>query len=643
MDNAELVSGIEKLKNKARTRELLRPLYDDYFYRRLSLDALRRLPFEELRLPCVVKPSVGFFSLGVRIVRTREDWLAALAAIEQEATHWREQYPDSVVDSEDWLIEEYIDGDEYAVDVYFDAQGQAVICNILRHEFASASDVSDRLYYTGASVVRSHLAEFEAWFNKVNSLLGLRNFPTHVELRRDAQGRIRPIEFNALRFAGWCCTDVTLFSWGFHTYGCFLEGRRPDWDKALAGREGKLYTLIVLNKPENCPPVRNFDYEALSRGFARVLHGREVNLVDDEQVGLGDAGAALARDFVPAAHIDDIDGEVCQFRAERGGEVVSAAFHQHQLKAGMAGLKLFNCLNVHGGVFADGGMRAAARFNADDAVGLKGVVTQQKFCILAGINVVGDDSHGAAGRLQKLVGNAQGQPARQRAPEVAHAAKHHDHEGIHNVGLAQIGANVGNLAQGHASHASHAGAKAECQCVHARGAYAHAAGNGPVLRYGAHFKPQPGAVHDSGGSARKGQHVGVVHLIGRDNAGQNLHVFVQALLGEERTQRAVDQAGNQGFALGRTADFTAEEAAGDAASGVHFFGVFNGKGEEALVEFKRLRAHGDKHHGTAALNPHRAVGLIGHTACFKDNFLAADHGCNPDGFKNILIHKNSFA
>ena len=275
VDNPQLVGSIEKLKNKALTRELLRPLYDDYFYRRLSLDALRHLPFEELRLPCVVKPAVGFFSLGVRIVRDRADWLAALAAIEQESVHWREQYPDSVVDSEDWLIEEYIDGDEFAVDVYFDEQGQAVICNVLRHEFASASDVSDRLYYTGASVVRAHLAEFEDWFNRVNALLGLRNFPAHVELRRDAHGRIRPIEFNALRFAGWCCTDVTLFAWGFHTYGCFLEGRRPDWDQALAGREGKLYTLIVLNKPENCPPVRSFDYDALSQGFGRVLHVRK--------------------------------------------------------------------------------------------------------------------------------------------------------------------------------------------------------------------------------------------------------------------------------------------------------------------------------------------------------------------------------
>ena len=275
VDNPQLVGSIAKLKNKALTRELLRPLYGDYFYRRLSLDSLRTLPFEELRLPCVVKPSVGFFSLGVRIVRDRADWQAALAAIEHEAASWREQYPDSVVDSEDWLIEEYIDGDEFAVDVYFDAQGRAVICNILRHEFASTSDVSDRLYYTGASVVRAHLAEFEDWFNQVNALLGLRNFPTHVELRRDAQGRIRPIEFNALRFAGWCCTDITLFAWGFHSYGCFLNGQRPDWDTILQGREGKLYTLIVLNKPDNCPPVQHFDYEALCRGFGRVLHVRK--------------------------------------------------------------------------------------------------------------------------------------------------------------------------------------------------------------------------------------------------------------------------------------------------------------------------------------------------------------------------------
>lgn len=42
----------------------------------------------------------------------------------------------------------------------------------------------------------------------------------------------------------------------------------------MAGKAGKLYTLMVLNKPENCPPVQSFDYDALRRDFGKVLHLR---------------------------------------------------------------------------------------------------------------------------------------------------------------------------------------------------------------------------------------------------------------------------------------------------------------------------------------------------------------------------------
>ena len=266
-----LAEAIGKLKNKALTRELLRPLDTDYYYRRLNLAEMQAMPFEAVRVPCLLKPAVGFFSLGVYRISDEADWQAAKSDIAAQAQRWVEQYPQSVVDGNDWLLEEYIEGDEYAVDVYFDQDGQAVICNILRHEFAGDTDVSDRLYYTSAGIIRGHLAEFEAWFNRVNAILGLKNFPAHVELRRSEAGRILPIEFNALRFAGWCSTDVSLFAWGFHSYGCFLEGQKPDWNAALKGKEGKLYTLMALNKPANCPPVRSFDYDALSRGFARVL------------------------------------------------------------------------------------------------------------------------------------------------------------------------------------------------------------------------------------------------------------------------------------------------------------------------------------------------------------------------------------
>lgn len=224
--NKQLIEHIEKLKDKAACREALAPLYRDFFFCRVSLAELAELPFSALKVPCVLKPAVGFFSLGVHCIENEAQWSAARAAILEEAGRWREQYPPEVIGDERYLLEEYIDGEEYAVDVYFDEQGSPVVCNILRHEFSSGTDVSDRLYYTSKEIIESRLAEFETYFKRVNSLLGLRNFPVHVELRQNSAGRIAPIEFNPMRFAGWCSTDVSLFAWGFHSYGCFLEGKR---------------------------------------------------------------------------------------------------------------------------------------------------------------------------------------------------------------------------------------------------------------------------------------------------------------------------------------------------------------------------------------------------------------------------------
>ena len=59
---------------------------------------------------------------------------------------------------------------------------------------------------------------------------------------------------------------------------------------------------------------------------------RQVGLVDDEQVGPGDAGAALARDLVAAGDVDDVDGQVGQLGAEGGGQVVAAALDEDEVE-----------------------------------------------------------------------------------------------------------------------------------------------------------------------------------------------------------------------------------------------------------------------------------------------------------------------
>ena len=205
-------------------------------------------------------------------IENEGQWQHAKDDIAANVADWCRQYPAAVLGDNKWIVESLIQGTEYAVDVYFDNAGRAVVCNILRHDFASAQDVSDRLYYTSVGIIREMLAPLEEWFNTVNNYLGLRNFPTHVELRCDDGGRIVPIEFNPLRFAGLSCTDISLFAWGFATYKCFLDNTRPDWKFILQDREDdRVYTLMVLNKPENCPVVTSFDYDAMCCLFRKVV------------------------------------------------------------------------------------------------------------------------------------------------------------------------------------------------------------------------------------------------------------------------------------------------------------------------------------------------------------------------------------
>ena len=72
--------------------------------------------------------------------------------------------------------------------------------------------------------------------------------------------------------------------------------------------------------------------------------GGQIGLVDDEHVGPGDAGAALAWDFLACGYIDDIDRDVRQFWAEGRRQIVAAGFNEDQIELGeqrCAGIRRF--------------------------------------------------------------------------------------------------------------------------------------------------------------------------------------------------------------------------------------------------------------------------------------------------------------
>ncbi|HIU18161.1 MAG TPA: ATP-grasp domain-containing protein [Candidatus Avidesulfovibrio excrementigallinarum] len=274
-----LARHVAVMKDKAALRRTLAPLCPGFWFREVPATALAGLDVTDWPKPFVIKPSVGFFSLGVHTVASMDDWRAAVAAIEKSLHEQRQTFPASVVDQSAFLLEAYIRGDEFAVDVYFDSQGEPVILNIFAHRFASLSDVSDRLYYTSKDVIERNKPRFEAFFRQANALMGVKDFPAHVELRVQGE-RILPIEFNALRFAGLCTTDLADLAYGINTIDCYLNDRRPDFDTILRGREGKTYSMIILDKPASLPPSSRFDYDALAARFQRVLELRRLDSPD---------------------------------------------------------------------------------------------------------------------------------------------------------------------------------------------------------------------------------------------------------------------------------------------------------------------------------------------------------------------------
>lgn len=275
--NESLSRAVALFKDKARMREILRDLDPGLFFRRCDAAALASLDFESIPKPFVLKPSVGFGSMGVYVVSESAEWDAALADIDRNARIWRERYPESVVDTQEFVLEGYLEGTEYALDVFFDEDGAAHMLNVFRHDFADPEDTSDRMYVTSAHIVREMSPFFEEWLNQVNERVGARSFPVHVEVRV-SNGHASPIEFNPLRFAGLGSTDLSLFAYGFRTYEAFLENKMPNFEKAFAGKAGKVYSMSLLNPPADADLFAPFDYDALCARFSHVLEMRRFDV-----------------------------------------------------------------------------------------------------------------------------------------------------------------------------------------------------------------------------------------------------------------------------------------------------------------------------------------------------------------------------
>lgn len=275
-----LPDKINLFKDKLRFRRLISPLYPNFDFKGVDINELKQLDFDTIPTPFIIKPSIGFFSMGVYKVTTHNEWNRTIELIFDEIEQVKNLYPLEVLDARSFIIEECIEGDEYAVDAYFDSKGEPTILGIFKHTFASEHDVSDRVYTTSKEIIENNLEDFTQFITKIGQLAKVKNFPIHLELRRRPDGTILPIEVNPMRFGGWCTTaDTTFLSYGFNPYDYYFSQKKPDWDEILTGKEGKLFSIIVLDNSTGVSgeDIVSFDYEQLMGKFENPMELRKVD------------------------------------------------------------------------------------------------------------------------------------------------------------------------------------------------------------------------------------------------------------------------------------------------------------------------------------------------------------------------------
>jgi hypothetical protein len=275
-----LPAQIQLFKNKITFREFIKDAFPNYYFKGVKVDALRDINTTTLKFPFIIKPAVGFFSLAVHKVDNLSEWNLILDIIESEIRDCKGMYPAEVVDTSQFIIEEFIEGEEYAIDCYFNNEGIPVVLNILHHIFSSDKDVSDRVYTTSKAIIEKHKPEIEDFLSFIGSKAHLRNFPMHLEVRIDKNKKVCPIEINPLRFGGWCTTgDISWYAYGINSYEYFFKNKTPNWDDLLKSKKNKLYCLIVLDNNSGIKEneIASFDYDLLLKDFEKPLNLRKVD------------------------------------------------------------------------------------------------------------------------------------------------------------------------------------------------------------------------------------------------------------------------------------------------------------------------------------------------------------------------------
>ena len=216
---------------------------------------------------------MGTASIGIRTIKGQHEWEKSVNSVLKDIDKAKEQMNPAMLNDDSFLVEEFVDGDEFACDGFWDANGKTVITGIYQHPFASSLDVSDTVYYTSTKVVAETIEPTIKVLEYIGNKLGMRRFPFHFEFRKSGNNNIFPIELNPLRFGQVALPDITEYAFGFNPYDLFFTDKAPSWDSLLNdAANSKVYAFVLASIPDKYKPEKHcFDEEGFCNSFGEKL------------------------------------------------------------------------------------------------------------------------------------------------------------------------------------------------------------------------------------------------------------------------------------------------------------------------------------------------------------------------------------
>ena len=266
----------ELFKNKIAFRKHLATHHSGFFFKELTFKELHTIDASVLSYPLIIKPAVGYSSVGVYRIDDAKNFLQTLNKLEQTMLAATDK---DTLHNQYYLLESYISGQEFAVDMYYNDALEPVILNIFTRMFKDAHDMSDRIYYTSKEIMAQYLAPITNYLKELQAVFQIQEpMPLHIELRIDETGHIMPIEVNPLRFAGEGTTELGYFAYNVNPYDYFFQNKKPNWPALLEQMDEQIYcfTCAAFETMPAEDELYDINHEQLKTHFSNILEYRHL-------------------------------------------------------------------------------------------------------------------------------------------------------------------------------------------------------------------------------------------------------------------------------------------------------------------------------------------------------------------------------